>query len=404
MEAVEARVHQLTGGEQVPQRLPGQHAQHGEDGEDQQVPPQRRGGAVGQLAAQRPLLPPPARPGTTDRPAQERVADRGERDEDRQPVQPGIVPGDDQVQLGEDHQHRGERGDRLRQQDQPDHPELDHMAAEHLEAMPPARCQVRDTAQGPRHRLSLVMVVHRGQVPPGVVAAHLDHPGTELKAQQHPAQEEQDQQRGRDLVGAEEAHEEPALQQHRLPAEAVEHLPHGMDREVQAPHRAEHRDHAPRRALLRQPHHHRGPQHDAGEAHHSQQAVAVRRAVPPEQRRPRAVPGSREELLRRQQATLTQQHGELAQAREEGQNEHRGHTALDDLAGDQVIVSLQQGQQRGQVHLSHLPGTGHEHRGTPASCSAAPPASPVAPSARSAPCPHQPGRTSVEIPTNGGQP
>ena len=96
---------------------------------------------------------------------------------------------------------------------------------------------VEPPAQRAGHRLGLVVVLEAGQVAPARVAAHLDHPGAELDAEQQPADQDQDQRRRRAAVGSEEDRQEPGLEQQGLPAEGVPGLADVDDRQVHRPQR-----------------------------------------------------------------------------------------------------------------------------------------------------------------------
>ena len=73
------------------------------------------------------------------------------------------------------------------------HGELGDVVGRHLHPVRGPRQMVEEPAQRARHRLCLVVEVQAGELAPARVAAHLDQPGAELHAEEHPPQQEQDQ-------------------------------------------------------------------------------------------------------------------------------------------------------------------------------------------------------------------
>ena len=228
------------------------------------------------------------------------------------------------------------------------------MAAQRLTAMPPGGHQVSQAAEGTGHRLGLMVVVHGGEIAPGGVSAHLDHPGAEFDADDEPAQQQDHQQARRDLVGAEEADEEPGLEQQRFPAEAVEALPDRRDREVQGPHRQEHRDRHPGRSCLGQTDDRRGGQDHSDHGHQAQAGVRIREALPPEERRRLRGGGQGDEARGRGQTALAEEGRELGERGGEGDEIEHPEAPLDHLTRDRVVLGREQGQHRSDVHGDHL--------------------------------------------------
>ncbi len=214
VERVEGAVHDLPPGEHVAGRPVAEAHQPGGDGQHHDLVPERCAGHVRRGAGER---------------------HRGQGQHDRQPVQPGEVAGQDQPQLGEDHQRGGGRGDRLRGEQQNGDDQLGDVVGGHLGPVEGLGQVVEEAAQRARHRLGLMVVVQARQLPPARVPAHLDQAGPELDAEQHPPQQEEDHDGRTGLVVAEEHGEEAHLQKQRLPAEAVPGLADVDDRQIQHP-------------------------------------------------------------------------------------------------------------------------------------------------------------------------
>ncbi len=190
-----------------------------------------------------------------------------------------------------------------------------------------------------------MVVVERRQVAPHPVAAHLDHPGAELEPEDEPAQEEDHDDRRRDLVGAEERDDEARLEQQALPAERVEGLPDRHDREVEAPEQQEGEHRHPRRAELRKAGDEQGRDQHADRADQAQHPVRV---VQAEDRGLGSAVAGAQELRGGQQAALAEERRELAEAGQERDEEDRSRAALQHLPREFVAGGVE------PLHVSTL--------------------------------------------------
>ncbi len=225
------------------------------------------------------------------------------------------------------------------------------MIAEHLDAMEPARQQVRLPAERARHRLGLVVVHHRGEVAPFAAAADLDHARAELEPEDQPPEQHDDDGGGRLRVGPEERGEEAGFEQQHLPAEGIEGLPDADDRHVSEPERQEADHRHPGRTELRDAAHQRRGDGDASDAQGDEPAVRVpevteeRRAQHPSPALRRRRPG--QQLRCGEQASFAEEGAELVERGDEGDEEERGDPALQHLARELEVDC------REPVHLAH---------------------------------------------------
>ena len=278
-----------------------------------------------------------------------RVADRGAGEQDRHPVEPGEVPARHQPELGEDNDSRRHTGQRLRGEEEERHHQLGEMVAEDLHPVPRLGQQMCLPAEGAGHRLGLVVVVQGSQVAPLPAAADLDHAGAKLEPEHQPGQQDQDGPRRGSLVGAEEGHNEPGLQQQHLPAEAVKRLPHVDDRHVQQPQRQERQHRNPRRAQLRQAQDDRGGNRHPAPADGPQQTVRV---APTEQGGPAQPAGACQVIRDRQQAALAEESRKLVERGQEGHEVDGGDAALQHLPGELVLRRVKPGRPLHDPHVT----------------------------------------------------
>lgn len=313
VERVEGAVHDLAPGEQIAHRAVTEGHQARGHREDHDLEPEGcpghvRGGG-GEL-------------------------DRRQGQHDGDPVQPGEVAGQDQPQLGEDHQRGGGRRDRLRGEQQDGDDELGDVVGGHLGPVERLGEMVEEPAQRARHRLCLMVVVQAGQLPPARVAPHLDQPGAELHPEQHPAQQEEDDDRWGHLVVAEEDREETHLQQQRLPPERVPRLADVDDRQIQRPGNEPQQHSAPERQLrvqaCDQRHRHRAARPGPGR-------VEAVRVVPVEHARRVTERHALHETGDRQHPALPDQRAELHRRAQERDEVHDGQRPLEDQPAQPVL-------------------------------------------------------------------
>ena len=200
---------------------------------------------------------------------------RTEREHDRQPVQPGEVPGRDQPQLGRDDDACRDGGDRLRSEQSERHDELGEVITRDLDSVQRLGQPVEEPAQRTRHRLRLVVVVQTRQIAPALVAAHLDQPGAELDAEEQPPGCHQHCPGWCDVVVAEEHRQEARFEEQGLPAERVPELPDVDDGQICRPQQQPQRHRRPERHRIPEAQHHRGGQRRARPADHGEEAVRV---------------------------------------------------------------------------------------------------------------------------------
>ena len=163
------------------------------------------------------------------------IVEGDERYGKRQPVQPGEVAGQDEPDLVDDDNEAADARHRLRREQAERHHQLGDVIAQHFQPVDRLRQMVEVPAQRVGHGLGLVVVVQARQIAPAGVVADLDQSGSELDAEQQPAQQPQ-HRRWRCCAGwAEEDRHEAGFEQQRLPAEGVERLADVDDRQIQRP-------------------------------------------------------------------------------------------------------------------------------------------------------------------------
>lgn len=313
VEWVEGAVHDLAAGDHVADRAVAQRHEQRGDREDHDLVPERGAGDVRGRA---------------------RELQCREGQHDRDPVQPGEVAGQDQPQLGEDHQGCGGRGDGLRREQQDGHDELGEVVGGHLDPVQRLRQMVEEPAQRAWHRLGLVVVVEAGQLAPARVAAHLDQPRPELDAEQDPAQQEEHHDRRRDLVVAQEDREEAGLQEQGLPAERVPGLADVHNRQIQDPGHQPEQHAAPERQQTVQSgdecHRHRAADPRPGREE-AVGAVEMEHARRLPERHPRHEPA------RRKHPALADQRTELQRRAQERDEIDHGQSLLEDQPAHPVL-------------------------------------------------------------------
>ena len=191
-----------------------------------------------------------------------------------------------------------------------------------------SRQMVEVPAQRVGHGLRLVVVVEAGQIAPARIASQLDQPGPEFDAEGKPPKENQDQERRRRPVVAQEDGQESGLEQERFPTERVPALPDVDDAQIEHPQDdpGEHRD--GRRSQLRQAEHYRGGEDAAEPSEGDGQPVRV---VQAEQGRRIAESRRAQEFGHRQQPVLTEQRPELMDDGREREQVDGPEQALEDL-------------------------------------------------------------------------
>ena len=262
------------------------------------------------------------------------VVDRGEGQRDRQEVQPGEVAAAHQPALGDDHDDGGDRRHRLGEEQQERHDELGDVVGEHLRAVQRARQVVEEPARRARERLGLVVVLEAGEVAPAAVAAQLDQARAELDAEQQPDEQPQDRCGRGDVRGSEERHEEPGLEQQRLPAEAVPDLADVDDRQVEHPEHGPQRDAGAEREDVGGARERGDGEDEAERGDDPEDRVRVAQV---EQARVAAEGRAREEARDRRQAALADQRAELRQRDGERDDVDERDEVLDHPAGGRVV-------------------------------------------------------------------
>src|SRR5439155_9069952 len=126
------------------------------------------------------------------------------------------------------------------------------VVAERFAAMQELGQMMEVPGQRVRHRLRLVVVVETGQVAPAAVATELDQTRAELDAEEQPAEQDEQWQRGRSRRVPQEDRKKSGLEEQRLPAEPVEGLAHIHERQVQRPQRQPEEQRQRQRPGLRQ--------------------------------------------------------------------------------------------------------------------------------------------------------
>src|SRR5579875_1956787 len=92
--------------------------------------------------------------------------ERGEGEEQRQPVQPGKIAAGDDEKLENDGNHSGDTSDRLGQEIEEWDDQLREMVEEHAAFVEPLRGVVKIPTDRVRHRLSFVVIVQAGKIAP----------------------------------------------------------------------------------------------------------------------------------------------------------------------------------------------------------------------------------------------
>ena len=199
VEAVEAEVHELAARQHVADRPVAQDGdEHGERDHEPLVPV-RRCDELGTVERQH--VP------------EGGVAEREDRQHDREEVQPREVARQDQPRLRQDDDPARDAGDRLRREQEERHDELREVVCEDLDLVRAPGEVVEEPAQRVRHRLGLVVVVEARQVPPAPVAAQLDEAGAELDAEHEPSQQPDDEHGRYETRRSQEDHEKPGFEE-----------------------------------------------------------------------------------------------------------------------------------------------------------------------------------------------
>ena len=331
------------------ERLDQRHQAHDDDDDQRGLEQPRRpaaprwcglGRRVGTGQASRECYRRPRRPGLTPPPWPHPVVQEQEAEGDRQQVEEAVVAGDGDQPLQAHQRPGGREPHPPRGQDQ----ERDQaLGREHQRRRPllEPRRQVVRVPRGPRRQaLGLIVVLERGQVPPGgVAAAELGQRRSDHEAEQQPAQRRQRQARGRRVApraracapGRQEDGEEAGFEQQPVPLEPEEVLADDVEREVERPAGDE-----------RSGRRHAGRHQRRGE--HARAAQRVERAVAgaepghrrqvPEADRPVVLRHGREGIARRQDAALPDQAQDLRPQRDERDQIDRPQRAHEDPRGE----------------------------------------------------------------------
>lgn len=168
-----------------------------------------------------------------DRDRENAVVECRETQDDREPVEPGVVAADDEHELMKDDERAGERGNRLGRKERKRNDDLDEVAGECGEAMHGSGDLVEVPAQRIGQRLSFVVVVKTRKIAPAGIVAQLDESRANLGAEEHPAQDEHGDGGRLSVRRAEKGREEAGFEKHGFPPEAKESLADVDDGEIE---------------------------------------------------------------------------------------------------------------------------------------------------------------------------
>src|SRR5439155_3598401 len=206
-----------------------QELDHGERDEDGDRPGEERGtGGHARTAARRPQPP----PDECGEPAELPVVEQEEGERDRQVVEEGVVPGEEDRYLHTEHGDEDAAAHQRRPVHQERETELDDVDVEAAELVCPERHLVRVPANPGRERSGLVVGRHRREIAPGWVAEEpLRCARLDVQAEEQPEyQEDGDRVWSWGVPGMEaarryEEREEGRLEEQIVPLEGEEVLP-----------------------------------------------------------------------------------------------------------------------------------------------------------------------------------
>ena len=179
-------------------------------------------------------------------PGEEPVVEQRYAEHQREKVEEPVVPGCRDAELEQRDRRDGgepEPAEARGQEEEPRHDRLDHERDQREAGVSPVRQLVR-VPRGPgRQRLGLEVVVERGEVTPGGIAAQqLRGPGEEHQLEQEEDEQVPGELRRRPLLAAQEASrrrpqhgEQAGLEEQHVPLEGEEVLPHDAEREIEQP-------------------------------------------------------------------------------------------------------------------------------------------------------------------------
>ena len=183
IEGIEGRVHDLSGGQHVRQRV---EAQEGDDGREGVG-----GDATGlRLLGSGDVAVEARTQGRGQQPREEAVVERGHGHRDRQPVEERQVAAQDQEHLEHDDQPARHQTRPPRTEDEEWGDELDQVIEEHLDLVEPRRGLMKVPGERVRIRLRLVVIDETREVAPAGVPPQLDEAGAEHQPEDEPAQED----------------------------------------------------------------------------------------------------------------------------------------------------------------------------------------------------------------------
>ena len=167
--------------------------------------------------------------------------------------------------------------------------------------------------------------------------AELDESGTHFGAEEHPAEDEDGDDRRLGVRGAEEGGEESCFEEHGFPAEAEEFLANVHDGEIEDVEDEPCGNGESNRAALGETEESEDGEDEAGPGDDVDEAVGE---VQVEEARSFAPGGVAEEDRDWKQAAFAEERFELADYGEEGDKVDGGHSALDEYTGEVEVAEV----------------------------------------------------------------